>query len=66
MRQLGDARDADAGVCGACRRRREEVLAGRNQQRRPFAGERVGERVAPGIRLVRGDGDTLSRLRRAP
>ena len=26
----------------------------------------VGERVAPGIRLVRGDGKTLSRLRRSP
>jgi subtilisin family serine protease len=32
----------------------------------PSAAGGVGERVAPGIRLVRGDGATLSRLRRAP
>jgi subtilisin family serine protease len=32
----------------------------------PSPASGVGERVAPGIRLVRGDGDTLSRLRRAP
>ena len=32
----------------------------------PSVASRVGERVAPGIHLVRGDGDTLSQLRRAP
>jgi subtilisin family serine protease len=32
----------------------------------PSAARGVGERVAPGIRLVRGDAKTLSRLRRAP
>jgi subtilisin family serine protease len=32
----------------------------------PSAASGVGERVAPGIRLVRGDSRTLSRLRRAP
>ena len=32
----------------------------------PSAASGVGERVAPGIRLVRGDAKTLRRLRRAP
>jgi subtilisin family serine protease len=32
----------------------------------PSAATGAGERVAPGIRLVRGDAETLSRLRRAP